>query len=60
MDVQSDVGHVVKMLDCDKPDEDAAMPEADLPGDESKTLQRPCLWLFFRLEQRSWIRNKPR
>ena len=32
MDVQSDVGHVVKMLDCDKPDEDAAMPEADLPG----------------------------
>jgi len=32
MDVQSDVGHVVKMLDCDKPDEDAAMPEEDLPG----------------------------
>ena len=32
MDVQSDVGYFVKMLDCDKPDEDAVMPAADLPG----------------------------
>ena len=32
MDVEADVGHVVEMLACDKPDEDAVMPAADLPG----------------------------